>query len=162
MTGITARQLVDERGLAGPAREGHRRIYSLEDLTEVAMFRELRRKGFSFERMRKVVRFLQETVPAGLGETVSGSSNYHLLTDSRAFYPGTPPHEIVDLLKKFPAADVCPMRQRYRFAKARPLSAEGTPRPQSVRRKRFHAQGRNRVGGEFALRREEWLLSSKS
>jgi DNA-binding transcriptional MerR regulator len=62
LTGITARQLQwwDERGLVVPAREGHRRVYTFEDLTEVAVICELRRKGFSLQRMRQVVRFFQQ------------------------------------------------------------------------------------------------------
>src|SRR6202163_1127418 len=82
LTGITARQLQwwDERGIIVPARQGHRRSYSFEDLTEVAVICELRRKGFSLQRMRKVVRFLKKEFGRRLAETVSGSSSYHLLT----------------------------------------------------------------------------------
>ena len=101
LTGITARQLQwwDERGLVVPGREGHRRVYSFEDLTEVAVICELRRKGFSLQRMRKVVRFLQKEFSKRLAETVGGSSNYHLLTDGSALYLETSPQQIVDLLK---------------------------------------------------------------
>ncbi|HUK48269.1 MAG TPA: MerR family transcriptional regulator [Terriglobales bacterium] len=101
LTGITARQLQwwDERGLVVPARQGHRRIYSFEDLTEVAVICELRRKGFSLQRMRKVVRFLQKEFRKRLAETVSGSSNYHLLTDGSTLYLETSPQQILDLLK---------------------------------------------------------------
>jgi DNA-binding transcriptional MerR regulator len=101
LTGITARQLQwwDERGLVVPARQGHRRVYSFEDLTEVAVICELRRKGFSLQRMRKVVRFLQKEFGKRLAETVGGSSNYHLLTDGSALYLETSPQQIVDLLK---------------------------------------------------------------
>ncbi len=101
LTGITARQLQwwDERGLVVPAREGHRRIYTFEDLTEVAVICELRRKGFSLQRMRQVVRFLQKEFSKRLAETVSGSSNYHLVTDGRALYLETSPQHIVDILK---------------------------------------------------------------
>ena len=101
LTGITARQLQwwDERGLVVPGREGHRRIYTFEDLTEVAVICELRRKGFSLQRMRQVVRFLQREFSKRLAETVSGTSNYHLLTDGRALYLETSPQEIVDILK---------------------------------------------------------------
>ena len=101
LTGITARQLQwwDERGLVVPARDGHRRIYSFEDLTEVAVICELRRKGFSLQRMRTVVRFLQKEFSKRLAETVSGTSNYHLLTDGRALYLETSPQQIVDILK---------------------------------------------------------------
>jgi DNA-binding transcriptional MerR regulator len=101
LTGITARQLQwwDERGLVVPAREGHRRVYSFEDLTEVAVICELRRKGFSLQRMRQVVRFLQKEFSKRLAETVTGTSNYHLLTDGRALYLETSPQQIVDILK---------------------------------------------------------------
>jgi len=101
LTGITARQLQwwDGRGLVVPGREGHRRIYSFEDLTEVAVICELRRKGFSLQGMRQVVRFLQKEFSKRLAETVSGTSNYHLLTDGRALYLETSPQQIVDILK---------------------------------------------------------------
>ena len=61
LTGITPRQLQwwDERRIVVPAREGRRRMYSMEDLAEVAVICELRRRGFSLQRVRKVMRFLQ-------------------------------------------------------------------------------------------------------
>jgi len=101
LTGITPRQLQwwDEKGIVVPAREGHRRIYSLEDLTEVAVICELRKRGFSLQRMRKVVRFLQQEFHKRLAETVSGASEYHLLTDGRTVYLETSPRQIVDVLK---------------------------------------------------------------
>ncbi len=101
LTGITARQLQwwDERGIVVPARQGHRRVYSFEDLTEVAVICELRSKGFSLQRMRKVVRFLQKEFSKRLAETVGGSSSYHLLTDGSTLYLETSPQQIVDILK---------------------------------------------------------------
>ena len=101
LTGITARQLQwwDERGIVVPLRQGHRRIYSFEDLTEVAVICELRSKGFSLQRMRKVVRFLQKEFSKRLAETVTASSSYHLLTDGRTLYLETSPQQIVDILK---------------------------------------------------------------
>ena len=101
LTGITLRQLQwwDERKIVVPAREGHRRLYSFEDLTEVAVICELRRKGFSLQRVRKVVRFLQREFSKRLAETVGGSSDYHLLTDGKTLYLETSPQQIVDILK---------------------------------------------------------------
>lgn len=100
-TGITPRQLQwwDERGVVVPAREGHRRLYSMEDLAEVAVICELRRKGFSLQRVRKVMRFLQRELGERLAHTVSGASEYHLLTDGRTLYLETSPRQIVDILK---------------------------------------------------------------
>src|SRR3954463_7625245 len=101
LTGITARQLQwwDERRLVVPARQGHRRVYSFEDLTEVAVICELRRKGFSLQRVRKVVRFLQKEFSKRLAQTVSGTSDYHLLSDGKSLYLETSPQQIVDILK---------------------------------------------------------------
>src|ERR1700730_10371649 len=85
LTGITARQLQwwDERGVVKPEREGHRRLYSMDRLTEVDVICELRRQGFSLEGVRKVMRFLDREIGKGLAETVSHSSDYHLLTDGK-------------------------------------------------------------------------------
>ena len=101
LTGITPRQLQwwDERGIVVPLREGHRRLYSFEDLSEVAVICQLRRKGFSLQRVRKVVRFLQKEFGKRLAQTVSGASDYHLLTDGKSLYLETSPQQIVDILK---------------------------------------------------------------
>ena len=101
LTGITARQLQwwDEKRIVVPARQGHRRVYSFDDVSEIAVICELRSKGFSLQRMRKVVRFLQKEFGKRLAETVGGSSSYHLLTDGRTLYLETSPQQIVDILK---------------------------------------------------------------
>ena len=100
-TGITPRQLQwwDERGVVVPVREGHRRLYSMEDLAEAAVICELRRKGFSLQRVRKVMRFLQKEFGKRLAHTVSGASEYHLLTDGKTIYLETSPRQILDILK---------------------------------------------------------------
>src|SRR5512146_192383 len=101
LTGITARQLQwwDERGLVVPAREGRRRLYSVDDLAEVAVICELRRRGFSLQRVRKVMRFLQREMGKRLVETVTGGSDYHLLTDGDRIYLETSPQQVIDILK---------------------------------------------------------------
>jgi DNA-binding transcriptional MerR regulator len=111
LTGITPRQLQwwDERKIVIPKRDGHRRLYSFEDLSEVAVICELRRKGFSLQRVRKVIRFLQREFSKRLAETVSGTSDYHLLTDGKTLYLETSPQQIVDILKnsRQPMLAVC-------------------------------------------------------
>jgi DNA-binding transcriptional MerR regulator len=101
LTGITPRQLQwwDERRIVVPARKGRRRLYSMEDLAEVAVICQLRRRGFSLQRVRKVMRFLQREFSKRLAETVSGASEYHLLTDGKTLYLETSPRQIVDILK---------------------------------------------------------------
>lgn len=101
LTGITARQLQwwDERGVVRPEREGHRRLYSMNHLTEVAVICELRRKGFSLQGVRKVMRFLDREFGKGLSDIVSRNSDYHLLTDGTHLYLETLARQIVDILK---------------------------------------------------------------
>jgi len=111
LTGITPRQLQwwDERRIVVPARQGHRRLYSMEDLAEVAVICELRSRGFSLQRVRKVMRFLQREFGKRLAHTVSGASDYHLLTDGRTLYLETSPQQIVDILKntRQPMLTIC-------------------------------------------------------
>src|ERR1700726_2167433 len=111
LTGITLRQLQwwDERRIVVPARQGHRRVYSTEDLAEIAVICELRRRGFSLQRVRKVMRFLQREFSKRLAETVTGWSDYHLLTDGQSLYLETSARQIVDILKNSdqPILGVC-------------------------------------------------------
>ena len=101
LTGITPRQLQwwDERGVVEPLRQGHRRLYSVKNVTEVAVICELRRKGFSLQGVRKVLRFLKREFGKGLGEIVARNSECHLLTDGRHLYLETSARQIVDILK---------------------------------------------------------------
>ena len=101
LTGITARQLQwwDERGVVRPDREGHRRLYSMNQLTEIAVICQLRRKGFSLQGVRKVVRFLDREFGTGLAEIVDGDSEIHLLTDGNNLYLETSAKQIVNILK---------------------------------------------------------------
>ena len=100
-TGITPRQLQwwDERGVVRPEREGHKRRYSMEHLIEVAVILELRRKGFSLQGVRKIMRFLERELGKGLAELVERSSDYHLLTDGKRLYLETSAKQMVDILK---------------------------------------------------------------
>src|SRR2546428_2622379 len=91
LTGITPRQLQwwDEQGIVVPAREGHRRLYSMGDLTGVAVICELLRRGFSLQRVRKGMRFLQREFGKRLAETVRGATEHHLLTAGATPYLDT-------------------------------------------------------------------------
>jgi len=111
LTGITARQLQwwDERGVVKPERQGHRRLYSMQNLTEIAVICELRRKGFSLQGVRKVMRFLEREVGKGLAEIVGRNSDVHLLTDGTHLYLETSARQIVDILKnsRQPILGIC-------------------------------------------------------
>ena len=110
-TGITARQLQwwDERGIVRPSREGHRRLYSLDDLAEVTVIFELRRRGFSLQRVRKVMRLLQKEFQRRLVDTVAAHSEYHLLTDGKRIYLRDSADQVIDILKnsRQPMLTVC-------------------------------------------------------
>lgn len=101
LTGITPRQLQwwDERGIVVPAREGRNRLYSMDDLAEIAVVCELRKKGFSLQRVRKIMRYLQRELGKRLAETVTAGSDYHLLTDGKRIYLENSDKEIIDILK---------------------------------------------------------------
>jgi DNA-binding transcriptional MerR regulator len=101
LTGVTARQLQwwDERGVVKPDREGHRRLYSMQNVMAMAVICELRRKGFSLQGVRKVMRFLDREFGKGLAEIVGRNSDVHLLTDGKHLYLETSAKQIVDVLK---------------------------------------------------------------
>jgi len=111
LTGITPRQLQwwDERGLVVPQRVGRNRLYSIEDVAELAVLCQLRRKGFSLQRVRKIMRYLQRELGKRLVETVTAGSDYHLLTDGKRIYLETSEREVIDILKnaRQPILGVC-------------------------------------------------------
>jgi DNA-binding transcriptional MerR regulator len=111
LTGISLRQLQwwDERGIVVPARDGHKRVYSLDDLAEVAVICELRQRGFSLQKIRWVIRYLQRELGKRLVDTVSAASEYHLLTDGRHIFLEDSARGVVDLLKnsRQPMLTVC-------------------------------------------------------
>ena len=161
LTGITLRQLQwwDERRIVVPAREGHRRLYSTEDLAEVAVICELRRRGFSLQRVRKVMRFLQREFSKRLSETVTGSSDYHLLTDGRTLYLETSARQIVDILKnsRQPMLAIC-LSDTVRQVRAEIRQAE---KKASAARRGRSAEKRHKQGSlapkSLAPGEERWL-----
>ena len=111
MTGITPRQLQwwDERGIVVPGRSGRRRLYSHDDVMEVAVICALRRKGFPLQRVRRIMKFLQKEFGRRLAATVSSGGEYHLLTDGRRIYVENSQRQVIDILKnsRQPLLGVC-------------------------------------------------------
>ena len=136
LTGITARQLQwwDERGIVAPSRQGHRRIYTGEELVTVAVICQLRRRGFSLQRMRKVIGFLQREFGTSLAATVSASSDYHLLADGTNLYLRTSARQVVDLIKnsRQPMFDIC-LSDEVRRVRAEIQSRRKTAAAERVR-----------------------------
>ena len=111
LTGISPRQLQwwVERGIVIPGRQGHKRIFSPDDLAEIAVICELRERGFSLQKIRIVIRFLQKELARRLVETVTSASEYHLLTDGKHIFLESSARGVVDLLKnsRQPMLSVC-------------------------------------------------------
>src|SRR5215471_4496162 len=119
IAGVSLRQLQwwDERGVVSPRQEGHRRVYLSQEVVEVSVIAELRRKGFSLQKIRRVLRFLQKDMGKRLNEAVSGTGDVHLLTDGRNIYLEDQPNRVIDVLKnaKQPMFLVCVTDQLRRF-----------------------------------------------
>jgi DNA-binding transcriptional MerR regulator len=99
--GVSLRQLQwwDERSVVSPRQDGHRRVYQSEEVVEISVIAELRRKGFSLQKIRRVLRFLQKDMGKRLSEALSASSDIHLLTDGKSIYLEEASSRIIDLLK---------------------------------------------------------------
>jgi DNA-binding transcriptional MerR regulator len=98
---VSLRQLQwwDERNVVSPRQDGHKRIYMPEEVVEISVIAELRRKGFSLQKIRRVLRFLQKDMGKRLSEALASSSDVHLLTDGKSIYLEEAPNRIIDLLK---------------------------------------------------------------
>jgi DNA-binding transcriptional MerR regulator len=101
LAGVSLRQLQwwDEQRVVSPRHEGHRRVYSPAEVVEITVIAELRRKGFSLQKIRRVLRFLQREMGKRLGEVLSGASDIHLLTDGKSIYLEDSESRIIDILK---------------------------------------------------------------
>jgi DNA-binding transcriptional MerR regulator len=99
--GVSLRQLQwwDERHVVSPRQDGHKRIYMKEEVVEISVIAELRRKGFSLQKIRRVLRFLQKDMGKRLSEALAAASDVHLLTDGKSIYLEEAPNRIIDLLK---------------------------------------------------------------
>ncbi len=89
----------DERKVVSPRHEGHKRIYLPEEVIEITVIAELRRKGFSLQKIRRVLRFLQREMGRRLAEVLSPESSLHLLTDGKSIFLEDQHDRIIDLLK---------------------------------------------------------------
>jgi DNA-binding transcriptional MerR regulator len=98
---VSLRQLQwwDERKVVSPRHEGHKRVYSPEEVVEITVIAELRRKGFSLQKIRRVLRFLQREMGRRLGELLNTDSKLHLLTDGKSIFLEEQHEKIIDLLK---------------------------------------------------------------
>ena len=98
---VSLRQLQwwDERKVVSPRHEGHRRVYFAAEVIEITVIAELRRKGFSLQKIRRVLRFLQKEMGRRLSEVLQGSSDLHLVTDGKSIYLEDRNERIIDIFK---------------------------------------------------------------
>jgi len=99
--GVSLRQLQwwDERKVVSPRHEGHRRVYFAAEVIEITVIAELRRKGFSLQKIRRVLRFLQREMGKRLVEVLQASSDLHLVTDGKSIFLEDQHERIIDILK---------------------------------------------------------------
>jgi DNA-binding transcriptional MerR regulator len=109
--GVSLRQLQwwDERKVVSPRHEGHRRVYHVEEVVEITVIAELRRKGFSLQKIRRVLRFLSREMGKRLAEVLASDSDLHLVTDGKNIFLEERHERIIDILKnaKQPMFLVC-------------------------------------------------------
>src|ERR1022692_98648 len=129
--GVSLRQLQwwDERNVVSPRQDGHKRIYLPEEVVEISVIAELRRKGFSLQKIRRVLRFLQKDMGKRLSDAVAKDSDVHLITDGKNIYLEDQPDRVIDVLKnaKQPMFLVCVTDQLRRFqgsANRKPAKSE--------------------------------------
>lgn len=139
IAGVSLRQLQwwDERKVVSPRHEGHKRVYNAEEVIEITVIAELRRKGFSLQKIRRVLRFLQREMGRRLSEVLQGETDLHLVTDGKSIFLEDRDDRIIDLLKnaKQPMFLVCVTDQVRRLsdpvrkpAKAEAATAAGARR----------------------------------
>jgi len=98
---VSLRQLQwwDERKVVSPRHEGHRRVYFPAEVIEITVIAELRRKGFSLQKIRRVLRFLQREMGKRLADLMQANSNLHLVTDGKSIYLEDQHERIIDIIK---------------------------------------------------------------
>jgi len=137
--GVSLRQLQwwDERSVVSPRQDGHKRVYLPQEVLEVSVIAELRRKGFSLQKIRRVLRFLQKDMGKRLSDALKSDSETHLITDGKSIYLEEAPDRIIDLLKnaRQPMFLVCVSDQVRRLSQAnrKPARSESG---RSIRRAR--------------------------
>ncbi len=139
---VSLRQLQwwDERKVVSPRHEGHKRVYLPEEVIEITVIAELRRKGFSLQKIRRVLRFLQREMGRRLSDVIEGGSDLHLITDGRSIYLEDQHERIIDLLKnaRQPMFVVCVSDQARRL--------EETPMRKPARAETSAAARKSRLG----------------
>ncbi len=140
IAGVSLRQLQwwDERRVVSPRHEGHRRIYDSGEVVEITVIAELRRKGFSLQKIRRVLRFLEREMGRRLAEVLASNSDLHLVTDGKSIYLEDTHERIIDIFKnaRQPMFLVCVSDQARRLNAPPRKPARGETAVAALRRVR--------------------------
>lgn len=98
-------------------------MYQLHEVIEVSLITELRSKGISLQKIRKVLGFLKNELGTKFIEAIQGGGEVHLLTDGENLYLESNHKTIVDILKnsRQPLIGVCVSDQVERLTARTPL-----------------------------------------
>jgi DNA-binding transcriptional MerR regulator len=109
-TGLTARQLQwwDRRGIFAPAIPSQRterggyteRRYTPIELLELMVLADLRRRGFSVARLRRLMQVLSSRFQARLYEAIEGGGPVTLYIDGAKIYARTKGGELFNVLEQ--------------------------------------------------------------
>jgi DNA-binding transcriptional MerR regulator len=132
MAGVTLRQLQwwDERGILSPQQQGRRRLYESAGAIGMMVFAELRRKGLSLQKIRRLTRTVRREIERRQGDLLTGRSELFLLTDGKSTYFEDQPARVIDLLKRSrrPLLLVSVSEQAARIVEFRKAEAEAARR----------------------------------
>jgi DNA-binding transcriptional MerR regulator len=101
ISGVSLRQLQwwDEQHVVSPRHDGHKRVYLPSEVIEITVIAELRRKGFSLQKIRRVLRHLQRETGKRLSDAVAAASEVYLLTDGKVTHLEDDRDRVIDVLK---------------------------------------------------------------
>ncbi|MEO7651285.1 MAG: MerR family transcriptional regulator [Bryobacteraceae bacterium] len=101
LSGVSLRQLQwwDEQHVVSPRHDGHKRVYLPSEVIEIAVIADLRRKGFSLQKIRRVLRHLQRDMGKRLGEALTADKETFLLTDGKTTHLEESRERVIDVLK---------------------------------------------------------------
>ena len=110
ITGLTARQLQwwDKRGIFTPAIPTHRtarggfteRRYTPIELLELMVLADLRRRGFSVARLRRLLTVLRTRFKVRLYEAIEGGGPLTLFIDGEKIYARTAGGDLFNVLEQ--------------------------------------------------------------
>lgn len=103
---VTLRQVQwwDERKVVSPRHEGHRRVYNPKEVIEITVIAELRRKGFSLQKIRNVLTFITREMGDRIRDCANPKAEFNLLTDGKRVFLEESRASIIAILKTAPRA----------------------------------------------------------